>query len=35
MSWYVKTFEVTEGDKEKNMSFCVDDEKLLEKSKAI
>ena len=38
MSGYVKTFKVKEGDKDKNnklMSFRVDDEKLLEKYKAI
>ena len=38
MSGYVKTFKVTEGNKDKNnklMSFRIDDEKLLEKYKAI
>ena len=38
MSGYVKTFKVKEGDKDKNnklMSFCIDDEKLLQKYKAI
>ena len=38
MRGYVKTFKVKDGDKDKNnklMSFCVDDEKLLEKYKAI
>ena len=38
MSRYVKTFEVKERDKHKNnnlMSFRIDDEKLLEKCKAI
>ena len=38
MSGYVKTFKVKEGDKDKNnklMSLCIDDEKLLEKYKAI
>ena len=37
-SGYVKTFQVKEGDKEKNnklMSFRIDDEKLLEKYEAI
>ena len=37
MSGYVKTFKVKDGDKHKNnklMSFCIDDEKLLEKYKA-
>ena len=34
MSGYVKTFKVKEGYK-KLMSFCIDDEKLLEKYKAI
>ena len=35
---YVKTFKVKEGDKDKNnklMSFCINDQKLLEKYKAI
>ena len=35
---YVKTFKVKEGDKDKNnnlISFSIDDEKLLEKYKAI
>ena len=34
MIWYVKTFKVKDGDKDKNnklMSFCIDDKKLLEK----
>ena len=38
MSRYVKTFKVKEGDKDKNnklMSFRINDEKLLEKYKAI
>ena len=38
MRGYVKTFKVKEGDKEKNnklMSFGIDDEKILEKYKAI
>ena len=37
MSGYVKTVKVKEGDKDKSklMSFCIDDEKLLEKYKAI
>ena len=38
MSEYVKTFKVKEGDKDKNnklISFCIDDEKLLQKYKAI
>ena len=38
MNGYVKTFKVKDGDKDKNnklMSFCVDDEKLLKKCKAI
>ena len=38
MSGYVKTFKVKEGDKNKNnrlMSFRIDNEKLLEKYKAI
>ena len=38
MSGYVKTFKVKEGDKDKNnksMSFRIDNEKLLEKYKAI
>ena len=37
MSGYVKTFEVKEGDKDKNnkfISFHTDDKKLLEKYKA-
>ena len=36
MSGYVKTLKVKDGDKDKNnklMSFCIDDEKLLEKYK--
>ena len=33
---YVKTFKVKDGDKDKKlMSFCTDDEKLLENYKAI
>ena len=38
MSGYVKTFKVKDEDKDKNNklnSFCLDDEKLLEKYKAI
>ena len=38
MSGYIETFKIKEGDKDKNnrlMSFCIDDEKLLEKYKAI
>ena len=38
MSGYVKTFKLKEGDKDKSnklMSFCIDDEKLLEKYKDI
>ena len=38
MKGYVKTFEVKGGDKDKNnklMSFCIYDEKLLEKCTAI
>ena len=38
MSGYVKTFEVKDGDNDKNhklMSFCINDERLLEKYKAI
>ena len=38
MNRYVKTFKVKDGDKNKNnklMSLRVDDEKLLEKYKAI
>ena len=38
ISWYVRTFKVQYGDKYKNnklMSFHIDDEKLLEKYKAI
>ena len=39
MSGYVKTFnKVKDGDKYKNnklMSFCINDEKLLEKYKTI
>ena len=37
-SGYVKTFKVKDGNKDKNsklMSFLIDDEKLLEKDKAI
>ena len=34
MSGYVKTFKVKDGDNNNNklISFCIDDEKLLEKS---
>ena len=35
MSGYVKKFKVNDGDKNKNnklISFCIDDEKLLERS---
>ena len=38
MSGNVKTFKVKDGDKVTNiklMSFCIDDEKLLEKYKTI
>ena len=38
MGGYVKTFNVKEGDKDKNnklMSFLIDDEELLEKYKTI
>ena len=38
ISGYVKTFKVKERDKDKNnklMSFCINDQKLLEKYKAI
>ena len=38
MSGYVKIFKVKDGHKDKNnkvMSFCIDDEKVLEKYKAI
>ena len=38
MSGYFKTCKVKDGDKDKNkklMSFSIDDEKLLEKHKAI
>ena len=38
MSGYVQTFKVKDGDKDKNnkfMFFCTDDEKLLEKCKAV
>ena len=38
MGGYVKTFKVNDGDKDKDnksMSFRIDDEKLLEKYKAI
>ena len=37
MSGYFKTFKVKDGDKDKNnklMSFCIDDENLLENYKA-
>ena len=34
MSGYIKTFKVKEGNN-KLMSFCIDDEKILEKYKAI
>ena len=33
MSWYVKTFKIE--DNNKLISFCTDDEKLLEKYKVI
>ena len=38
MSGYIKTFKVKDGDKNKKnklLSFCVDDEKLLKKIKAF
>ena len=38
MSGYIKTFKVKDGDKDKNnkqISFGIDDEKLLEQCKAI
>ena len=38
MNWYVKTFKVKDRDKNKNnklMSSHIDDEKLLQKYKAI
>ena len=38
MRWYVKTFKIKEGDKDKNnklMSFHIDDEKLLEQYEAV
>ena len=37
MSGYVKTFKVKEGDKNNNklISFCINDEKLLKKYKAV
>ena len=38
MSGYFKTFKVQDGDKDKSnklMSFCIDDENLLEKYKTI
>ena len=38
MSGYVKTFQVKDGDKDKNnnfISFCIDDKKSLEKYKGI
>ena len=38
MSEYVKTFKVKDGDKDKNnklIPFLIDDEKLLQKHKAI
>ena len=38
MSGYVKTFKVKDGDKDESnklMSFCIDDEKLAEKYKAV
>ena len=38
MSRYVKIFKVNDREKDKNkklMSFCIDDEKLLEKYKAV
>ena len=34
MSGYIKTFKVKEGNN-KLMSFCIDNEKILEKYKAI
>ena len=34
MSWYVKTFKI-EDKNNKLISFCTDDEKLLEKYKVI
>ena len=37
-SGYVKTFQVKDGDKDKNnnfISFCIDDKKSLEKYKGI
>ena len=35
-SWYVKTFKVKDGNKDKdNKSFYLDEEKLLEKYKTI
>ena len=34
MSGYVKAFKIKDGD-DKLMSFCIDDEKLLKKYKAI
>ena len=40
MSGYVKTFKIKDGDKDKDknnklISFCIDDDKLLEKYKTI
>ena len=38
MSEYVITFKVKDGDKDKNnklISFCINDERLLEKRKVI
>ena len=38
MNGYIKTFKVKDGDKDKNnklMSLRIDDQKLLEKCKAI
>ena len=38
MGGYVKTFKLKDGDKDKNnklISFCIDDEKILEKYRAI
>ena len=38
MSEYIKKFKVKDGDKDKSnklMSFCIDDEKLLERYKTI
>ena len=38
MGGYVETFKMKDGDKDKNnklISFCIDDEKMLEKYRAI